>query len=315
LEEKVKQSKARKIINVVLVFVIAFLLNAVWSAVIGVIYGIALIAKGVNVTDPQLLMQTLSQSISLLFFSSIYNVFAIGVVFLFWHFADRRSIKELGYGFTSKTMIQVACGALGAIAAIALVAAFGSAFGIISFQDYGTNTFATSKVFGSLLLGLFTFLMVGFGEETVYRAYIQKHLVEVAGKKLGLIIAALIFACAHLLTYGKLFDLVDVFFAGIILGYAYMLTESIYLPAVFHFMWDFLQVNFVRLQDYEYYKGPVLMLFRNNGDLIINGFNFGNKLELIFILVEVIILALMYVFRERVKGLSFYEKKEIEAGL
>jgi uncharacterized protein len=146
--------------------------------------------------------------------------------------------------------------------------------------------------------------MVGFGEEAVFRAYIQNHIVEMIGNKYGLAISALIFAGVHLFTYVNLLDIIDVFLAGIILGYAYILTKSIYLPAVFHFMWDFLQVNIFRIQNYEYYTGPVLVLFNNAGDLIINGFNLGNKLELVFIIVEIMILALMRIYRKKLEKLA-----------
>lgn len=299
-----KQSRGRKIINVVLVFIITFLLNVVWSAVAGVIFGIVLMINGVNATDPKLIMEALSQNMYLLFFSSFYNLFAIGVIFLFWHYADKRSREELGFGLTVKTRTQVLLGITVGLGAVMLITVFGTVFGVISFQGFGTGMFKGVEIAISLALGIITFLMVGLGEETVYRAYIQKHIVEMAGNKLGLVISALIFMSAHLLTYGKLLDLIDVFLAGMVLGYAYLLTKSIYLSAAFHFMWDFLQVNVVRLQDYEYYKGPTLILFNNTGDLIINNFNLGNRLELVFILVEVIILILMFVSKGRIKNLS-----------
>jgi membrane protease YdiL (CAAX protease family) len=153
-------------------------------------------------------------------------------------------------------------------------------------------------------MGLLTFLMVGFGEEAVYRSYVQNHIVDMLGNKFGLIISALIFMAVHLLTYGKVLDLVDVFLAGIILGYGFILTKSIYLPAAFHFMWDFLQVNIFRLQNYDYYKGPVLIIFNNTGDLIINNYNYGNKLEIIFIAVELLILVLMHIYKNKISSLK-----------
>jgi membrane protease YdiL (CAAX protease family) len=125
-----------------------------------------------------------------------------------------------------------------------------------------------------------------------------------AGNRYGLVISALIFTGAHLLTYGNMLDLLDVFLAGLILGYAYMLTKSIYLPAVYHFMWDFLQINIFRLQDYEFYKGPVLVLFNNTEDLIINNLNLGNKLEVVFIIVEIMILVLMHTYRKKLQKLA-----------
>jgi membrane protease YdiL (CAAX protease family) len=298
-----KQSKVLKIIDVLSVLIITFLLNVINSILVAIVYSVILTVREGGYIDPQLMLETMNQNISLLTFSSIYNVFAIGVVILFWRFADKRRIEELGFGITGKTAAQVTWGILAAVGAISLIIIFGEGFGIISFQGFGTNAYAGTEIAASVLLGALTFLMVGFGEETVYRTYIQNQVVDMTGNRYGLVISAFIFAGVHLFTYGKLLDLFDVFLAGIILGYAYMLTKSIYLPAMFHFMWDFLQINIFRLQDYENYKGPVLVLFKNSGDLIINNYNLGNKLELIFIIVEVMMLILIHTYRKRLQKL------------
>jgi uncharacterized protein len=304
METKLKQSKTLKIIDIISVLIITSLINVVWSALVAIVYSIVFAIREGGITDPQLMMEAMYTDISLIMFSSMYNVLAIGIVLLFWRFADKRSIGELGFNITRKTGVQALYGILVAIGAIVLIIMFGAGFGIISFQSLGVDVYGDSKIAISMILGIITFLMVGFGEEAVFRAYIQNHIVEMIGNKYGLAISALIFAGVHLFTYVNLLDIIDVFLAGIILGYAYILTKSIYLPAVFHFMWDFLQVNIFRIQNYEYYTGPVLVLFNNAGDLIINGFNLGNKLELVFIIVEIMILALMRIYRKKLEKLA-----------
>ena len=304
METKLKQRKTLKIIDIISVLIITFLINVIWSALVAIVYSIVFAVREGGIPDPQRMLEAMYQDISLIMFSSMFNMLAIGIVFLFWRFADKRSIGELGFDITRKTGVQALCGLLAAIGAVVLIIIFGAGFGIISFQSFGTDAYGGSKIVISMILGIITFLMVGFGEETVYRAYIQNHIVDMIGNKCGLVISALIFAGVHLFTYGKLLDLLDVFLAGIILGYAYILTKSIYLSAVFHFMWDFLQVNIFRLQDYEYYTGPVLVLFNNTGDLVINNFNLGNKLELVFIIVEIMILVLMHAYREKLEKLA-----------
>lgn len=301
MEEKLKQRKALKIINVIAVLIITLLVNVIWSALVAIVYSIVFAIREGGIADPQLLMDAMYQDISLLMFSSIYNVLAIGIVFLFWRYADKRKIGELGFGVNSKTWRQALCGILAATGVICVIILFGTGFGIISFQSFGTDIYGGNQIATSLLMGIITFLLVGFGEETVYRAYIQNHVVDMVGNRYGIVISALIFMVVHLFTYAKLLDLIDVFLGGMILGYIYILTKSIYLPAIYHFMWDFLQVNIFRLQDYEFYTGPVMVLFNNTGDLIINNFNLGNKLEAVFIIVEIMVLVIMYVFRKRLQ--------------
>jgi len=304
LEERIKQNRALQILYVVLVLIITFLVNAIWSFLVVIVYGIVMAMRGGGLPNPELMMEVMYQDISLLMFSSMYNLLAIGIIFIFWRYINKRRTAELGFGYSHKTRAQILCGILTAIGAVLLITILGAGFGFISFQGLGTDIYSGSQIAASLLMGVITFLMVGFGEEGVYRAYIQNHIIDMLGNKRGLVVSAFIFMAVHMLTYGKLLDLMDVFLAGIILGYAYILTRSIYLPAAFHFMWDFLQINIFRLQDYEYYTGPALVLFNNKGDLIMNNFNLGNKLELVFIIVEILILILMHVYREKLKNLA-----------
>lgn len=304
MENNIRKKNIWRFLEIVGVFVFVFLINAVWSAMATFIYSIVIAIRGGNITDIIALTETLYSTPGFLMVISMYNLLAIGVVVLFWKSIDRQEVKELGFARTSKVPKQLLLGILTAIAAVAGIIIFGALFKIISFDSYGIAVFNTKQIIWALIMGIITFLMVGFGEEAVYRSYIQSHLVKMLGSRYGLIIAAIIFAAAHLLTYVKPLDLLDVLLAGIILGYAFLLTKSIYLPASFHFMWDFLQINIFRMQDYSYYKGPVLVIFNNAGDLIINKYNFGNQLEVIFIIVEIIILILMYMFRNKLSRLS-----------
>ncbi len=304
MEKSTRKKNALRILEIVGVFVFVFLLNAVWTIMSTLVYAIVIAIKGGNVSDPVALTEALYSAPGFLMTASMYNLLAIGAVVLCWKSIDKQNIKELGFARTNKVLHQLLLGILAPIVAIAAIIIFGSLFKIISFSGYGLTIFGTKQVIWALVIGIITFLMVGFGEEAVYRSYIQNHLVKMIGSRYGIIVGALIFAAAHLLTYSKFLDLLDVFLAGIILGYAFLMTKSIYLPAAFHFMWDFLQINIFRMQDYSYYKGPVIAIFNNTGDLIIKKYNFGNQLEVIFIIVEIVILVLMYIYRNKLSKLS-----------
>lgn len=303
MEARTGQRKLFKILGIIAVVVIAFILNFAVSLATVLVYGFIYAIKGGNLMDSQGLMEIMTSDPSVLLFSSSYNLLAIALVYAFWRFIDKQDKSRLGFSKTANTGKQIFWGIFAAVAAVAAIILIGTLSGIISFNSIGTSNYAVPQIIVAMFMGLITFLLVGFGEEAVYRSYVQNHIVDMLGTKVGLSVAALIFMIAHLGTYAKPLDLLDVFIAGIILGYAFVLTNSIYLPAAFHFMWDFLQLSIFRLQNYEYYKGPVLLLFNNSGDLVINNYNLGNKLEVVFILVELLILALMYFYRKKIASL------------
>lgn len=299
-----------KIIDVFVVAFITFLINIVWSVLVSIGYSVMFAVRGGDLYNTKGLIDYMYNDPYMMMFASMYNILAVLVVFIFWRFVDRQEIQRLGFVKTGRMGRQLLWGITAATAAIAAIIVMGLTAGIITFRGMGTAFYTTPQIITALIVGIIAFVLVGFGEEAVYRSYIQNHITDLAGNRLGLVIAAVIFTAAHLLTYAKLLDLIDVFLAGIILGYAFILTKSIYLPAAFHFMWDYLQLSIFRLQDYEYYKGPVLLVFNNIGDLTINSYKLGNKLEVVFIAVELIIILLMFIYRRKIISHCCSERKK-----
>jgi membrane protease YdiL (CAAX protease family) len=307
VEERIRQSKGLRILDIILVFAITFFANILCSFIVDFAYSVSYIARNGTGNDYRAMVEAMYQDPSILMFSALYNLIAIGVVVIFWRFVDRQELKRLGYRLTGKSLLQMLLGCAAAFAAIGLIVFLGAQSGIIQYQGAGSEYFTNTQLMKASLVSIVTFLLVGFGEETVFRSYIQNHLTDIAGNRYGLVLAALVFTAAHLFTYGKLLDFIDVFLAGVILGYAFMLTKSIYFSAFFHFVWDYLQMAVFRIQDYQYYKGPVLYIYNNIGDLVIKGFNLGNQLELIFIFIELILLSLMFTHRKRLQKLCAKE--------
>ncbi len=307
MEDRIRQSKGLRILDVILVFAITFFANIVCSFLVDFIYTVTYVARGGAGTDYNALVEAMYQDPSVLMFSAMYNLIAIGIVVIFWRFVDKQKLGRLGYRFNRKSILQILLGCAAALVSVGLIVYLGAKAGVIHYQGAGTEYFSNAQLVSASLISIVTFLLVGFGEETVFRGYIQNHLTDIAGNRYGLVLSALIFMGAHIFTYGKLLDFIDVFLAGMILGYAFILTKSIYFSAFFHFLWDYLQMAIFRIQDYQYYKGPVLYIYKNIGDLVINGVNLGNQLELVFILVEIALLSLMFTHRKRLQKLCTKE--------
>jgi len=286
------------------VFALDFFINIIGSIIALLIFTVMFFSsRGAAFSTDEILGKT-AGSPEFLFLSCIYNIFAIIMVYLFWKYVDKLDTRVIGLKWKRNSFRMLGLGVLGGTFEIGLIILISLSAGTLWFQGTGSAAYSTAELQSSLLYGFLAFVLVGFGEEVVFRGYIQKRLMLSLGNKWALPVSSMIFMAAHVFTYGKLLDFIDVGLGGIVLGYLYILTDSLYLPAAYHFIYDYLQVNIVRIQEYEHFTGGVLYIFNNSGDVIISGVNYGNVIEISFILAELIILALLYVFRKRIRSIS-----------
>lgn len=287
------------------IFIIDFIISLAWSIVALRLFGIFILYR--NGIESNELHKQMLESPEYLFIISMYNIFTIIMTYLFWKFVDKRSTEVIGLRWKKNSLKMFGLGLLGGSLEIILIILLSLGMGTLWFQGSGFGLFSTAEIQRSLFYGFLTFLLVGFGEEVIFRGYIQKRLMLSLGNKRALIISSLIFMAAHILTYGKLLDFIDVALGGAILGYLYILTDSLYLSAAYHFIYDLLQVNIVKLQDYEYYKGAVLYIFKNSGDVLVSGIDYGNVIEISFIIAELAILLLLFTFRAKITRMSLLD--------
>jgi len=87
---------------------------------------------------------------------------------------------------------------------------------------------------GDLLVNLIIVaLLPAIGEELLFRGIIQKELVsKIKNHHVAIVVASIIFSGVHLQIQGFL----PKFFIGLILGYAYYWTKSIWYPMILHFI-------------------------------------------------------------------------------
>jgi membrane protease YdiL (CAAX protease family) len=250
------------------------------------------------------LIEQMVRSPGYLFVASSYNIFVIMITYLFWKFIDKRNTEIIGLRWKKNSLKLFGLGLVGGTLEIALIMLLSLLMGTLWFQSSGFRIFSIAEMQKSLFYGILAFLLVGFGEEALFRGYIQKRLMLAMGNKWALLISSLIFMAAHILTYGKPLDFIDVALGGAILGYLYILTDSLYLTAAYHFIYDLIQVNIVKLQDYEHFKGAVMYVFNNSGDVIVLGINCGNVIEVSFVIVELLVLVLLYISKHRISAMA-----------
>ncbi|MGE5631810.1 MAG: lysostaphin resistance A-like protein [Caulobacteraceae bacterium] len=304
MAEKREDSILKAFVKVAIVFFVDYLVNIIWSVIATAIYVAVIYSVGRAGLGASELMDTLTKSPGYLFAVSAYNLLIIFIVRLFWRYSDKKDPGIMGLGWKRNSLKLFSIGIAGGTVEMLLIILVSLAAGTLWFQSSGLAIFTTQEILKSLFFGILTFVLVGFGEETLFRGYIQKRLMLVIGRGWALLISSLVFTAAHLFTYAKPLDFIDIALGGVVMGYLYMLTDSLYLPAGYHFMFDFIQVNIAKLQEYEYYKGAVMFIFNNSGDLVISKVNFGNIVEVSFVAVELMLLALFYIFRDKIKDLK-----------
>lgn len=88
-----------------------------------------------------------------------------------------------------------------------------------------------------LVLVPLSFLVIGPGEELLFRGVIQTRLVQAYGDYWGIIVTSIIFAVAHLTAFegGNITISIGVLFVlSLILGAIYEITDNLVVPAVIH---------------------------------------------------------------------------------
>lgn len=105
---------------------------------------------------------------------------------------------------------------------------------LCTFKGIGV-TFAMTNT-ASLFIRCF---FAGICEEVFFRGVLLNYLAKRRGKIFGLIISSIIFVAFHTTRYDTLSQLFNVLIMGIVLGYFYIITKSLYLPIGLHFAMDF----------------------------------------------------------------------------
>jgi len=105
----------------------------------------------------------------------------------------------------------------------------------------------TGKADTLLVLAPLSILVIGPGEELVFRNIIQKRLYDLFPRVQSIVLASVIFAAVHLLQYRNadplqtLSSLFVVFVLALALGFLYERTDKLVVPAVVHGLFNAIQ--------------------------------------------------------------------------
>jgi uncharacterized protein len=189
------------------------------------------------------------------------------LVFACRRFIDRRSFESLGFHpqhFYPDAVIGFALGTF-LVSSGALVMYYMSS---LKWTDVVYNP---RDFFFSLVL----LTMIAVSEELIFRGYVLRNLMKSFNKWTALFLSALLFSIVHYSNLGiPALGVVNTFLGGLVLGIAFIVTRSLWLPIFFHLSWNFIQgpVLGFRVSGLSFES---IMSIETNGSATITGGQYG----------------------------------------
>ncbi|MHA2407807.1 MAG: CPBP family intramembrane glutamic endopeptidase [Candidatus Ranarchaeia archaeon] len=162
----------------------------------------------------------------------------------FLGFKDKISLKIILYGLLLPLALLAS--------AFAVVSVYFALFGIPQIPDTGVSLDPGNSIFEFARVALFIMLVNAPAEEIFFRRFLQKELMETAGLGVGLVVSSAIFGVLHYVTAPV--TAINAFVLGIVLGYAYYKTDSLYTTWIGHGLYNLLLVYIAFL------LGPFLLV-------------------------------------------------------
>ena len=159
---------------------------------------------------------------------------------LFRRFVDRRTWVSLGFNRGQGWPLDVALGlALGGVQ-MALIFGVGWAGGWLDVSLLSGPTLARALMDDLIVTGMF--VLVAFGEELMFRGYLQTNLGEGVGAWGALLLTSALFSLFHGLNPNlSWLALVNIALAGLSMGYGRMVSGALWLPMAYHWSWNWFQ--------------------------------------------------------------------------
>lgn len=147
-----------------------------------------------------------------------------------------------------------ALGVLIPLLSLIIVFVFGLNSGWIVLEGWMWNRAGILVLLSTILVSVLINASVALLEETIFRGYLISALRTVCSLKTVLFFSSIIFSLAHLLPYSNRYSTVDtglllVLFTlfGLLFGWTYIKTGSLWLPIAIHFAWDFFENDVINL--------------------------------------------------------------------
>ena len=166
----------------------------------------------------------------------------LGITLATWftlRFVDRRPFVSVGLAVNKNSFKELGQGTVLGFGMMSLifVAEYSTGMVYIEFFDVTGTAFLQTCAFS-----VFTYTVVGYGEELLFRGYILQAFAEGTNKIIAMLTISILFGFAHASNPNVTpFSIANIVLAGIWLTVAYYKTNALWLPIGLHFSWNFTQ--------------------------------------------------------------------------
>lgn len=292
--------------KIILTYLLSFAIITVVNICLGIIIGVVYAVRGNNSLSE--LERFLGGDIGLLISCILNNSgYILGSIFL-WKLLDKKKVEDMGITSIRKGKKELLIGLLMGAVSITIVC-----IALLIFGDAQlVNSISEPKISLSALIGLVSFIFVGFGEEIFGRAYIMSILKQTKNKWAIILISSIIFAALHLFNNAiGILPLINLFLAGILFGYMFMKSNNIWMPIGFHITWNYFQGYIWGFQVSGNEVNGIYQV-KTMSNNIINGGAFGPEggLVVTFILIISLLFVRLY-YRDKIIEDFIYNGEEI----
>ncbi len=164
----------------------------------------------------------------------------VPLTLLFRRFVDRRTWVSLGFRRERGWPLDLGLGlALGGMQ-MALIFVVGWVGGWLDVSMLSGP--ALVRALADDLIVTAMFVLVAFGEELMFRGYLQVNLGEGIGTWPALLLASVLFGLFHGLNPNlRWLALVNIALAGLSMGYGRLVSGALWLPMAYHWSWNWFQ--------------------------------------------------------------------------
>lgn len=192
-------------------------------------------------------------------FLNTLSIFLLPSLFYFFFFKKNHflSIKRFSFNYRNLLLLLTICllsmPVVSKLQQINMSIDLSFLFGeninqISSRNEYMMNALLSTSSWEGLMLNVFLLaLMPAISEEFFFRGVLQSLLIQKTKKAVfSVFFVALIFAFFHM----NFYNIIPIFYAGVVLGFLYYWTASIWVPIIFHFIFNLLNIlmNFYHKQ-------------------------------------------------------------------
>lgn len=142
--------------------------------------------------------------------------------------------------------------------------------GTLEYLGSGFELFTPVQVFTTLLLAILLALASGFGEEIVFRGYLQSLIAKRYNASAAILIVAVLFALSHPVVevQNPWLYLAMAILVGVLFGVTFVRSGSLWMGIALHTVWNYSQIAVVAIRggaDERFFGAPLFVFGRISG--------------------------------------------------